>query len=82
MALNRAVAVGMAEGPARGLLALDELADHPALRGLHLLPAARADLLVRAGRVPEALEQLDRALELAPTQQERDQLARRRTELA
>ena len=82
VALNRAVAVGMAEGPARGLLALDELADHPALRGLHLLPAARADLLVRAGRVPEALEQLDRALELAPTQQERDQLARRRTELA
>ena len=81
VALNRAVAVGMAESPARGLLALDGLADHPALRGLHLLPAARADLLARAGRTPEALEQLDRALELAPTAQERDQLSRRRTQL-
>jgi RNA polymerase sigma-70 factor (ECF subfamily) len=81
VALNRAVAVGMAQSPARGLLALDELADHPALRGLHLLPAARADLLARAGRTSEALEQLDRALELAPTEQERAQLARRRTEM-
>jgi RNA polymerase sigma-70 factor (ECF subfamily) len=82
VALNRALAVGMAQSPARGLLALDELSDHPALRGLHLLPAARADLLARAGRTTEAVDQLDRALALAPTEQERRQLARRRTELA
>ena len=44
----------MAEGPAAGLLLLDDLADHPALQGLHLLPAARADLLARAGRTDEA----------------------------
>ena len=52
VALNRAVAVGMAESPAAGLAALDGLAGHPALEGLHLLPAARADLLARAGRGP------------------------------
>ena len=80
--LNRAVAIGMAQSPARGLMALDQLADHPALRGLHLLPAVRADLLARAGRTTEEVEQLDRALELAPTEQEREQLARRRTHLS
>jgi RNA polymerase sigma-70 factor, ECF subfamily len=82
VALNRAVAVGMAEGPAAGLQLLDDLADDPALRDLHLLAAARADLLARAGRTGEAVAQLDRALALAPTDQERRQLARRRTELA
>ena len=78
VALNRAVAVGMAESPARGLLALDDLAHHPALQGLHLLPAARADLLSRAGRTTEALDELDRAIELASTEQERRQLLGRR----
>jgi RNA polymerase sigma-70 factor (ECF subfamily) len=82
VSLNRAVAVGMAEGPAAGLLLLDDLADHPALQGLHLLPAARADLLARAGRTDEAAAELDRALGLAPTEEEQRQLARRRTELA
>jgi RNA polymerase sigma-70 factor (ECF subfamily) len=81
VALNRAVAVGMAEGPARGLLLLDDLAEHPALRELHLLPAARADLLARAGRTAEALAELERALALAPTDRERRQLERRRAEL-
>ena len=82
VALNRAVAVGMAEGPAAGLLLLGDLADHPALQGLHLLPAARADLLARAGRTDEAVAELDRAMALAPTDEERRQLARRRTELS
>jgi RNA polymerase sigma-70 factor (ECF subfamily) len=82
VSLNRAVAVGMAEGPAAGLLLLDELADHPALQGLHLLPAARADLLARAGRAEEAVAELDRAWQLAPTDQERRQLERRRTQLS
>ncbi|HEX5087281.1 MAG TPA: DUF6596 domain-containing protein [Nocardioides sp.] len=82
VSLNRAVAVGMAEGPAAGLLLLDDLAGHPALQGLHLLPAARADLLARAGRTDEAVAELDRATALAPTEEERRQLARRRTELS
>jgi len=82
VSLNRAIAVGMAESPAVGLLALADLAHHPALQGLHLLPAARADLLARAGRDAEAAAELDRALTLAPTEQERRQLARRRAELA
>jgi RNA polymerase sigma-70 factor, ECF subfamily len=74
ISLNRAVAVGMAESPAAGLLLLDELADHPALHGLHLLPAARADLLARAGRTEEAVAEAERAIALAPTEQERRQL--------
>jgi RNA polymerase sigma-70 factor (ECF subfamily) len=82
VSLNRAIAVGMAEGPAAGLLLLDDLADHPALQGLHLLPAARADLLARAGRNDEALAELERAMALAPTEQERRQLARRGTDLS
>jgi RNA polymerase sigma-70 factor (ECF subfamily) len=81
ISLNRAIAVGMAESPAAGLLLLDDLGSHPALQGLHLLPAARADLLARAGRTNEAVAELDRALALAPTEQERSQLTRRRTEL-
>ena len=80
VALNRAVAVGMAEGPAAGLALLDDLEDAPALAGLHLLPAARADLLSRAGRTAEALRELDRARALAPTEQEARQLARRAAE--
>jgi len=82
VALNRAVAVGMAEGPAAGLLLLDDLAAHPALQGLHLLPAARADLLARAGRNDEAVAELHRAMALAPTDEERRQLAKRGTELS
>jgi RNA polymerase sigma-70 factor (ECF subfamily) len=82
VSLNHAIAVGMAEGPAMGLLLLDDLATHPALHGLHLLPAARADLLARAGRTDEAVAELERALALAPTDQERRQLRRRRVELS
>ena len=74
ISLNRAIAVGMAEGPAAGLLLLDDLAESPALQGLHLLPAARADLLARAGRTDEAVVEAERAIALAPTEQERQQL--------
>ena len=52
--LNRAVAVAMRDGPAAGLVLLDALAGDPRLRGYHLLPAARADLLRRLGRRAEA----------------------------
>jgi RNA polymerase sigma-70 factor, ECF subfamily len=54
--LNRAVAVAMVDGPERGLLLLDALDARGDLRGYHLLPAARADLLRRLGRVDEARE--------------------------
>ncbi len=82
ISLNLAIAVGMAESPAAGLLLLDDLADHPALRGLHLLPAARADLLARAGRTEEAWAEAERAIALAPTEQERRQLGMWRDGLA
>jgi RNA polymerase sigma-70 factor (ECF subfamily) len=72
----------MADGPDAGLAALDRLADVPALADLHLVPAARADLLARAGRDAEAVVALDRAAEMAATDSERRQLLRRRAELA
>ncbi len=68
--LNRAVAVGMATGPADGLAVLDALADEPALASYHLLPAVRADLLVRLDRVDEARAELERAASLARNDQE------------
>jgi RNA polymerase sigma-70 factor (ECF subfamily) len=79
VALNRAVAVGMSDGPLAGLRAIDAVA--PELAGLHLVPAARGELLARAGRVVEARDELARAVALAPSEQEQRQLARRRDEL-
>jgi RNA polymerase sigma-70 factor (ECF subfamily) len=81
VALNRAIAIGMFHGPRAGLAALDAVAGDARLDGLHLVAAARADLLQRAGRSAEAVVQLDRAIALAPTDQERRQLARRRADL-
>src|ERR1700756_26086 len=54
IALNRAVAVGMAEGPAAALKIVDELADEPTLKNYHLLPTVRGDLLRKLGRFDEA----------------------------
>jgi len=71
VALNRAVAVAMAEGPARGLELLDELVSGGALAGYHLLPAARADLLRRLGRRGEAAAAYREALELTANAAER-----------
>ncbi|HKG48850.1 MAG TPA: DUF6596 domain-containing protein [Actinomycetales bacterium] len=79
--LNRAIAIGMRDGPLAGLAALDALAGDARLAGYHLLPAARGDLLARAGRPTEAVTALEHALALAPTDQERRQLTRRRDEL-
>jgi RNA polymerase sigma-70 factor (ECF subfamily) len=76
--LNRAVAVGMAEGPAAGLALVDTLTG---LEGYHLLPATRADLLRRLGRTEEAAAAYRAALELAGTEAERRFLARRVTEV-
>ena len=75
--LNRAVAVAMAEGPARGLLLLDELDASGRLDDYHLLHSARAGLLRRLGRDPEAAVAYARALELATNPVERRFLERR-----
>lgn len=77
VALNRAVAVGMADGPAAGLALVDDLADDGVLAGYHLLPATRADLLRRLGRGAEAAAAYREALDLAVTDPERRYLARR-----
>ncbi len=75
--LNRAVAVAMADGPAAGLALLDEIEAKGALSDYHLLPAARADLLCRLGRMEEAVEAYRRALALARLEPERRFLSER-----
>jgi RNA polymerase sigma-70 factor (ECF subfamily) len=78
--LNRAVAVSMALGPADGLGIVESLADSGELRGYHLLPAARADMLRRLGRNAEAASAYQEARDLAGTEAERRYLERRRRE--
>ncbi len=80
--LNRAVAVGMAAGPAAGLELVEALRESGALAGYHLLPATRADLLRRLGRAAEAADAYREALELAATDTERRYLGRRLAEVA
>jgi RNA polymerase sigma-70 factor (ECF subfamily) len=77
VALNRAVAVAMRDGPEAGLALLDQLAGEPRLRGYHLYPATRADLLRRLGRLPEAAAAYREALGLVGTEPERAHLRRR-----
>jgi predicted RNA polymerase sigma factor len=69
--LNRAVALAMAEGPAVGLARLDALAGEKALSHYHRLPAARADLLEKLGRLDEAREAYECAAEMATHPRER-----------
>jgi RNA polymerase sigma-70 factor (ECF subfamily) len=78
VALNRAVAVAMADGPAAGLDLVEALSGE--LAGYHLLPATRADLLRRLGRAAEAGEAYREAIALAPTDAERRYLTRRLAE--
>ena len=80
--LNRAIAVGMADGPAAGLAILDTLAEHPAMRAYHLLPSVRGDLLFRLGRHAEAREAFEAALALAANRREQELLRRRAAEAA
>ena len=70
--LNRAVAVGMAFGPAAGLAIADSLVREPALQGYHLLPSVRGDLLVKLGRHDEARGEFERAAALTGNARERD----------
>jgi RNA polymerase sigma factor (sigma-70 family) len=72
--LNRAVAVAMATGPATALAIVDQLASEGALRGSHLLPSVRGELLVRLGRVEEARSELTTAASLAANDRERQVL--------
>jgi RNA polymerase sigma factor (sigma-70 family) len=69
--LNRAVAVSRAYGPAAGLEIVDALVGVPALRGYHLLPAARGDLLLQLGRTAEARAEFDQAAGLTRNERER-----------
>jgi RNA polymerase sigma-70 factor (ECF subfamily) len=79
VALNRAVAVSMAEGPGAGLALLELIAPN-GLPDYHLLPAARGDMLRRLGRRSEAAEAYREAHDLAGTDAERRYLERRRRE--
>ena len=80
--LNRAVAVGMAYGPARGLEIADKLTDHPALAGYAQLPAVRGFLLARLGRRAEARQEFTRAAALTSNERERTLFRTRAAECA
>lgn len=69
--LNRAVAVGMASGPAAGLEIADKLHSEPTLKSYHLFPAVRGDLLMKLGRLDEARAELKRAASLTRNERER-----------
>ncbi|GAA4257379.1 RNA polymerase sigma factor [Dactylosporangium darangshiense] len=75
--LNRAVAVGLAEGPAAGLAIVDELIGRGELPGYPHLPAARGELLERLGRAEEARAEFARAAELTRNETERELFTRR-----
>ena len=77
VALNRAVAVGMADGPEAGLMAIDEIGDRPELAGYRYLPAARAEFLRRAGRLSEAKSEYTAAIALTDNAVEREFLTSR-----
>ncbi|MEO8846590.1 MAG: RNA polymerase sigma factor [Kofleriaceae bacterium] len=78
--LNRAVAVGMADGPAAGLAIIDQLGD--ALDDYHLLPTVRGDLLEKLGRTGEARREFERAAELTSNERVRVVLRERAAKLA
>ena len=80
--LNRAVAVGMAFGPAAGLEIVDALDADPTLKAYHLLPSVRADLLAKLGRYAEAAVEFRRAAELTRNIRERALLLERAEEAA
>ena len=75
--LNRAVALGMAFGPAAGLELVDTLTTDPALAGYHLLPSVRGDLLAKLGRFEEARAEFARAAQLTQNVRERQLLTRK-----
>jgi RNA polymerase sigma-70 factor (ECF subfamily) len=80
--LNRGVALSMASGPAAGLPVVEALEAEPSLKGYHLLPAVRGDLLAKLGRFAEAREQFERAAALTRNTRERSLLSARAAECA
>jgi RNA polymerase sigma-70 factor, ECF subfamily len=75
--LNRAVAVGMAQGPAAGLASLDALDPDSPLTGYHLLHSVRGDLLIKLGRFTEAREEIQRAIAMTENRREQRLLSER-----
>ncbi len=75
--LNRAVAIGMAVGPAAGLEVVNPLENDPALRNYHLLPSVRGDLLKKLGRMDEARAEFERAASITRNVRERNLLLER-----
>ena len=80
--LNRAVAVGMAEGPAAALAIVERLAGEPTLQSYHLFGSVRGDLLYKLGRYAEARDALEAAAGLAGNDRERELLKRRAAQAA
>ena len=80
--LNRAVAVGMAEGPQAGLAIVDGLMGDPVLKSYHLLSSVRGDLLHRLGRHREARDAFEAAAALTENSREQNLLLRRAAEAA
>jgi RNA polymerase sigma-70 factor (ECF subfamily) len=79
---NRAIAVAMAEGPAAGLVILDAIGHHPQLARWPSLYVARADLLHRLGRAPDAVDAYQTALQFDPGPAERAFIQRRITQIS
>jgi RNA polymerase sigma factor (sigma-70 family) len=77
VALNRAIAIGMAQGPEKGLALLDELRGEAVLKNYPLLAAARGDLLSKLGRGPEARAAFEQAAALAENAREKALFLRR-----
>lgn len=77
VALNRAVAIGMAYGPDAGLELVDALTGEPILKSYHLLPSVRGDLLEKLGRFSEACNEFERAATLAQNTRDRTLLLAR-----
>jgi RNA polymerase sigma-70 factor (ECF subfamily) len=80
--LNRAVAIGMADGPEAGLEIVDELRNEPALKEYHLLPAVRGDLLFKLGRLDDARSEFERAAFMTQNARERKLLLDRAAKCA
>ena len=80
--LNRAIAIAMAEGPEVGLAIVEGLACEPSLKGYHLLPSVRGDLLFRLGRFEEASAAFQDAAAQTQNRREQDLLGRRANDAA
>jgi RNA polymerase sigma factor (sigma-70 family) len=80
--LNRAVAIGFADGPQAGLAAVDALSNERLLQDYHLLPSVRGDLLVKLGRHVEARQEFERAAAMTRNERERALLLNRARELS